>query len=49
MCITLKYESFLVQKKPFKNDDVQQKQFLQDLPFWLSKINSLFNLLKALG
>jgi hypothetical protein len=30
-------------KDPFKKDVVQQKQFLQDLAFWLLKIISLFN------
>jgi len=36
-------------KDPSKKDIVEQKQFLQDLAFWLLKIISPFNLLKALG
>jgi hypothetical protein len=36
-------------KDLFKKDVVEQKQFLQDLAFWLLKIISPSNLLEALG
>ncbi len=44
-----KISKFFGAKDAFKKDVVQQKQFLQDLAFWLLKIISLFNLLKAFG
>jgi hypothetical protein len=44
-----KISEFFGAKDPFKKDVVQQKQFFQDLAFWLLKIISLFNLLKTLG
>jgi hypothetical protein len=47
MCLTLTYQSFLVQKI-FLKKMCNRNNFCKTLPFWLLKTISLFNLLKIL-
>jgi hypothetical protein len=43
------YLVLLPQKKPFKKDDVQQKQFLEDLTFLIVKNHLFLQFVKIVG